>query len=144
MKERIHRGSGMGTQRCFMLVLHAGAALLPSMSCWFRTNQSPQTDLRASGGRLGLTVEKGVCVCVGGVRWGGWGHRVFDKQSYWPFPLDLGVSGGGSGPIVWSLRTEGGGGDAPWTPSTEGTVRGRTTRGAATASCDTIIHTLNM
>lgn len=71
-------------------------------------------------------------------------HMTSDRQSYWPFPLSLGLSGGGSGPIVCSSWTEGANSDAPWLPSMEGTVGGGTRRGGANVSWDTIIHTLNI
>ncbi len=55
-----------------------------------------------------------------------------------------GGSGGGSGPTVWSSWAEGTNCGAPWLPSKEGTVGGRTGRGGANVCRDTIIHRLNI
>lgn len=53
-------------------------------------------------------------------------------------------SGGSSGLNICSSQTEGTISGAPWLPSMEGTVGGRTGQGGTSVCCDTIIHTLNV
>lgn len=53
-------------------------------------------------------------------------------------------SGGSSGLTICSSWTEGTITGAPWLPSKEGTVGGRTGQGGDSVCCDTIIHTLSV